>query len=143
MADRAYSSQEIQDRFAIEDLYDRQLAAAEAHDWPAYDTTFSADARIDLSDFGQPERDYSEYRAWLVELSRNMRQAQRITGGLRLRLEGARATTRVPVSCHVKLRAEEGEVWVHNGLFYEDELARTDDGWRIVRRRETLAWAAE
>ena len=54
MPDRIYSLIEIQDRFAIMDLYDRQLAAAEAFDFDQYDTTFTADARIDLSDFGQP-----------------------------------------------------------------------------------------
>ena len=30
MTDRLYSHEEVQDRFAIMDLYDRQLAAAEA-----------------------------------------------------------------------------------------------------------------
>jgi len=45
--DRRWSLEEINDRFAIQDLYDRQLAAAEAHDWEAYDTTFATEARID------------------------------------------------------------------------------------------------
>ena len=63
MSDRLYDSTEIQDRFAIMDLYDRQLAAAESFDFAAYDTTFAPDARIDLSDFGQAECGYPEYRA--------------------------------------------------------------------------------
>src|SRR5512141_2796827 len=62
MTDRVYNPIEVQDRFAIADLYDRQLAAAEAWDLASYDTTFAATAEIDLRDFGQPVRPYGEYR---------------------------------------------------------------------------------
>lgn len=138
--DRTYSTGEIRDRFAIEDLYDRQLAAAEAHDWASYDTTFSADAAIDLSDFGQPERRYAEYRHWLEQLSEAMPQALRLTGGLRLDLQGDRATTRVPVVCYVKMRGDSGMAWTQTALFYNDTLARTSMGWRIVHRYEELVF---
>ena len=98
MTDRRYSLEEIQDRFAIEDLYDRQLAAAETFDFDRYDTTFSAGARVDLSDFGRQACDYAEYRTWLAGLQGTMVAAQRLTGGLRLTLEGDRATTREVVT---------------------------------------------
>lgn len=166
MPDHVPSLAEIQDRFAIIDLYDRQLAAAEAFDLERYDTTFAADARIDLSDFGRPECGYPEYRAWLAGLQETMLEAQRITGGLRLTLDGDRATTRVPVACHVVMatRSETGEKGetgesdekdetgekdekderrlTHTGLFYNDVLERRPEGWRIVRRVEELAWSA-
>jgi hypothetical protein len=138
--DRRYSLEEIQDRFAIEDLYDRQLAAAEAFDFEAYDTTFASDARVDLSDFGLPACDYPEYRAWLASLEDTMLQAQRSTGGLRLHLDGDRATTRVPVTCHVVMRVAEERVLTHTGLFYNDVLERRPEGWRIVARVEERAW---
>lgn len=145
MPDHVPSLAEIQDRFAIIDLYDRQLAAAEAFDLERYDTTFAADARIDLSDFGRPECGYPEYRAWLAGLQETMVEAQRITGGLRLTLDGDRATTRVPVACHVVMatRSEKDERRLtHTGLFYNDVLERRPEGWRIVRRVEELAWSA-
>ena len=138
--DRRYSLEEIQDRFAIEDLYDRQLAAAEAFDFEVYDTTFASDARVDLSDFGLPACGYPEYRAWLASLEDTMLQAQRSTGGLRLHLEGGRATTRVPVTCHVVMRVAEERVLTHTGLFYNDVLERRPEGWRIVARVEERAW---
>lgn len=141
MADRVHTQAEVDDRFAIMDLYDRQLAAAESHDFAQYDTTFAADAQIDLRDFGQPVRAYPEYRAWLAELLPMMTQAQRITGGLRLELDGDRARTRVPVACFVTMAIEGASVLTHTGLFYNDELARTADGWRIVARYEQLAWS--
>ena len=124
MPDRRYSPDEVQDRFAIEDLYDRQLAAAEAFDFEAYDTTFAADARIDLSDFGRAECGYAEYRAWLDSLRSTMVAAQRIAGGLRLSLEGARATTRVPVACHVTMQVGGERRLTHTGVFYNDVLER-------------------
>ena len=142
MSDRRYSAEEIHDRFAIEDLYDRQLAAAEAFDFDAYDTTFAPDARVDLSDFGQAECGYPEYRAWLASLEGTMVEAQRITGGLRLSLEGARATTRVPVACHVTMQIGDERRLTHTGIFYNDRLVRRDEGWRIVHRVEERAWSA-
>lgn len=142
MGDHRYTTEEIQNRFAIIDLYDRQLAAAEAFDFEVYDTTFAADARVDLSDFGQPHFNYPEYRAWLASLQKTMVAAQRIAGGLRLSLDGPRARTRVPVSCHVMMQIDQERRLTHTGLFYNDELVRLDIGWRIVRRVEELAWSA-
>jgi hypothetical protein len=141
MADRCYSLEEMQDRFAIMDLYDRQLAAAEAFDFDRYDTTFTDDARLDLSDFGLPECSYPEYRAWLRGLEDTMISAQRITGGLRLELNGDRATARVPVACHVEMQSDGERQLTHTGIFYNDELERVGGGWRIVRRVEERAWA--
>lgn len=141
MPDRQYTLEEIQDRFAIEDLYDRQLAAAEAFDMDAYDTTFAADARVDLSDFGRPECSYADYRSWLLGLRGTMVSAQRITGGLRLTLDGPRARTRVPVACHVTMQIGDERRLTHTGIFYDDALERRDQGWRIVRRVEERAWA--
>jgi len=143
MTDRTYSIEEMQDRFAIMDLYDRQLAAAEAFDLDAYDTTFALDARIDLSDFGREESDYASYRAWLAGLVEIMVDAQRITGGLRLALDGNVATTRVPVACHVTMAIEGTRRLTHTGLFYNDRLERRAEGWRIVHRVEELAWRAD
>ena len=142
MPDRRHTLEEMQDRFAIMDLYDRQLAAAEAFDMDAYDTTFAADARVDLSDFGQPECSYADYRAWLLGLRETMVEAQRITGGLRLELDGARARTRVPVACHVTMRIDGERQLTHTGIFYNDALERRDVGWRIVHRVEERAWSA-
>lgn len=141
MTDRRYSVSEMQDRLVIADLYDRQLAAAEAWDLAAYDTTFAADAQIDLRDFGQPVRPYPEYRDWLVSLRTVMVRAQRVTGGLRLHLDGDRATTRVPVVCYVTMTFDGALTLTATGLFYNDVLARTLDGWRIVERYEELAWS--
>ena len=141
MADREYNPREINDRFAIEDLYDRQLAAAEAWDFASYDTTFAASAEIDLRDFGQPVRTYPEYRDWLASLRTVMVKAQRLAGGLRLHLDGDRATTRVPVVCYVTMEVEGVRSLTFTGLFYNDTLERTADGWRIVQRYEERAWS--
>lgn len=141
--DRVHSLAEINDRFAIADLYDRQLAAAEAWDFALYDTTFAPDAEIDLSDFGVPKQPYPAYRAWLASLAPSMPRAQRITGGLRLSLRGDEATTRVPVVCYVTVLRDGVPAQTTTGLFYNDVLRRTPEGWRIVTRREELGWAGQ
>ncbi|MCU0309485.1 MAG: nuclear transport factor 2 family protein [Acidimicrobiales bacterium] len=141
MNDRRYDLAELQDRAAIADLYDRQLAAAEAWDLELYDTTFTPDAEIDLRDVGQAVLRYPDYRSWLASLQPVMVAAQRITGGLRLSLEGDRATTRVPVACFVTMALDEERTLVSTGIFYNDTLERTADGWRVTRRYEELAWS--
>ena len=72
-----------------------------------------------------------------------MPEALRLSGGLRLALNGDRATPRVPVICFVKMRGETGLAWTQTALFYNDELARTAEGWRIVRRCEELVYSRE
>lgn len=141
MTDRQYSLDELQDRAAIADLYDRQLAAAEAWDLDRYDTTFTVDAEIDMRDFGQAVFTYPQYRAWLTSLQPVMVAAQRITGGLRLQLDGDTATTRVPVACFVRMEFDGTRSQISTGIFYNDSLARTGDGWRIVKRYEELGWS--
>ncbi len=138
--DRRYSLDELNDRQAIADLYDRQLAAAEAWDLDAYDTTFTAGAEIDLRDFGVPIQRYPGYRNWLASLRPSMPHAQRISGGLRLRLDGDVATSRVPVVCYVTMERDGVRSLTTTGLFYNDRLERTREGWRIVARREELSW---
>lgn len=141
MADRHYSIEEIQDRLAIEDLYDRQLAAAETFDFGSYDTTFSSDARLDLSDFGLAVCNYSEYRSWLSSMQEFMLKAQRIRGGLGLVLDGDSATSRVPVYCNVLIRSGDKKLLSKTGIYYNDRLERREEGWRIVERIEQLGWA--
>lgn len=141
MSDRRYSLQEMQDRCAIEDLYDRQLAASETFDFVVYDTTFTQDAKLDLSDFGLGPCTYPEFRQWLSDLQSIIVKAQRIRGGLRMSLNGYRATVECPVDCHVTMASAEGAQLNHTGVLYQDVLERRPEGWRIVSRVESLAWS--
>jgi hypothetical protein len=44
------------------------------------------------------------------------------------------------VICHATIENDGVRSFVSMGLFYEDRLERTRDGWRIVSRREALSW---
>ena len=79
-------------RQAVERGHDRQLAAAEAFDFEAYDTTFAADARVDLSDFALSECAYPDYRRWLAGLQDTMLAAQRVADQRRRRGDEPAAT---------------------------------------------------
>ena len=68
--------------------------------------------------------------------------AQRVTGSLRLEIDGDRAQTRVPGTCHVTMKIGDERRLTQTGILYNDVLERLDVGWRIVRRVEELAWAA-
>jgi hypothetical protein len=132
----------VADRVAVEDLYDRQLEAIERRDFPAYDDTFTRDAIVDLTGLGEAVFTYPDYRAWLIALVDSMVAAQRLRGGLRLTLQGDLAIARVPVACHVTFDSSDGPVLTHSGVFYEDELVRTIEGWKVARRRESISWSA-
>jgi len=40
----------------------------------------------------------------------------------------------------VKMGSPGGENWTWTTLFYNDELTRTEQGWRIVKRYEELVY---
>ena len=87
----------------------------------------------------------SRARTWTRALFRvpdapDMPRALRLSGGLRLVLDGQRATTRVPVLCCVKMGSGSNSRWTFTMLFYNDELRRTAAGWRIVSRYEELVF---
>ena len=46
----------------------------------------------------------------------------------------------VPVLACVKMRRGEELSWTFTALFYNDELRRTAEGWRITRRYEELVF---
>lgn len=66
--------------------------------------------------------------------------SQHLIGSHDVGLDGDRATHRCYLQAqHVRHAAEDGELWMVGGM-YEDNLARTGDGWRIERRILSRIW---
>ena len=60
-----YSTSEIADRLAIQDLIGRYAVVVDSGDFDALDDLFTADARIDFSTFNGPVGDVAEITAFL------------------------------------------------------------------------------
>jgi 3-phenylpropionate/cinnamic acid dioxygenase small subunit len=111
----------------------RYATGIDRRDWPLLAACFTTDARSDYGAFGQ----FDTGKA-LVDF---MDAAHRDVGPTLHRMsnfaitgDGDRATARSYVDALLLPKDEGGET--HRGIgFYDDDLVKTSDGWRISRRR--------
>ena len=47
----------------------------------------------------------------------------------------------MPVACFVTMEFDGTRSLISTGIFYNDTLRRTDEGWRITGRYEELNWS--
>jgi len=122
---------EPDDRMEISDLLVRYATGIDRRDWPLFRTVFTADCELD----------YGEVGTWngVDAVTEFMEQAHAAAGHTMHRLtnqaitiEGDKAVSRTYVDAVIMVGDQPGV----NALgFYDDEIVRTADGWRIARRR--------
>jgi hypothetical protein len=132
------SLQEVSDRLEIQDLILTYAHAVDTRQWDLFEGVFTADASVDLSATGGPKGTVSEVRAALAEMLSLFRVTQHMVGPSLIRLDGDTATARTICHNPMVFAAEPDQqsgpqVWLL-GIWYDDELVRTEDGWRIARR---------
>ena len=125
---------EREDRQDISDLLVRYATGIDRRDWPLFRTVFTEDCELD----------YGEIGAWngVDEVTNFMEQVHAMAGHTLHRLtnqaitvDGDKAVARTYVDALIMVGDNQGGV---NGIgFYDDEIVRTRDGWRIARRRFT------
>jgi len=132
---------EVADRLAIQDLIARYPAAVDGRDWDGLDALFTADAQIDFTAFGGPTGGLAEIKAFLADALGGFRRTQHMMGLPTITIDGDHATART--SCHNPMVIDGGDgetsVWLI-GLWYDDEFARTPDGWRFTSRRQERSY---
>jgi 3-phenylpropionate/cinnamic acid dioxygenase small subunit len=116
-------------------LLTRYATGIDQRDWPLFEACFTADARTDYGAFGQ----------WssAAQITAFMQQAHAAMGHTLHRLsnfviaaQGQGAVARSYVDALLMPGPSGGGV--HRGIgFYDDELLRTAQGWRIAFRRFT------
>lgn len=142
---RRLSLEEISDRFLIQDLVIEEASAIDERDWDRWEATYAPDAKIDWSGNGGAKGGPKEIRAWAsAVLSREnfpYPQYQHYCTNFRIRVNGDTATSRhlqiIPISVP---SPGGGRQIAFSGIWFEDELVREDDGWRISARQEFRAW---
>ncbi|BBX05300.1 nuclear transport factor 2 family protein [Mycolicibacterium sp. ELW1] len=125
---------ELQDRQDISDLLIRYASGIDRRDWDLFRTVFTADCHLD----------YGQIGVWdgVDEVTEFMDVAHAAAGYLMHRisnividLQDDRATSRCYVDAWIM--AADNNSGVNARGFYDDEIVRTDAGWRIARRTFT------
>lgn len=125
---------ESEDRQAISDLLVRYATGIDRRDWPLFRTVFTDDCELD----------YGEIGVWngVDAVTEFMDKVHATAGYLLHRLsnqvitiDGDQAMARTYVDALIMMADNQSGV---NGIgFYDDEIVRTTQGWRIARRRFT------
>lgn len=133
---------EVSDRLEINEVLARYCHALDRQDWPAFRALFTPDARLDFAAFGGPVGDVAAIEAHLRPVLESLKGSEHVSTTVIIDLDGDKASARsaaiVPLT---RATADGGEHTMFNGLFYEDELTRTAQGWRISVRNQVRAFA--
>ena len=123
---------EREDRQDIADVLLRYATGIDQRDWPLFRTVFTDDCELD----------YGEVGSWkgVDAVTEFMQQAHAMAGHTMHRLtnqvitvDGDSARARTYVDALIML--SDNSSGVNAAGFYEDELARIGDGWRVAHRR--------
>jgi len=111
-----------QDRDEIADVLVRYATGIDRRDWPLFRTVFTDDCELD----------YGEVGSWkgADAVTEFMQQAHSMAGHTMHRL-----TNQVITVAGDKAESRTYVSGVNAAGFYDDELVRGDDGWRVARRR--------
>ena len=141
MAEAPLSLEEISDRIRINDLLTRYTVAIDSKDWELLDTVFTPDATVDYTTSGGIRGLYPEVRTWLAKALSAFSMTQHMISNSVVQIAGDRATARTMVFNPMGSDTPEGKLHLfYVGAYYNDELVRTPDGWRIAVRIEEQAY---
>jgi 3-phenylpropionate/cinnamic acid dioxygenase small subunit len=125
---------EQEDRQKITELLVRYATGIDRRDWPLFRTVFADDCDLD----------YGEIGTWrgVDAVTEFMQQAHAMAGHTMHRLtnqvitvDGDKAAARTYIDAVIM--AGDNQAGVNALGFYDDEIVRSADGWRITRRRFT------
>ena len=137
MGDTGYGPRELADRREIDDLLIRYTAAIDGKDWALLDTCFTPDAHVDYTSSNGIAGKYPEVRAWLAKALAIFPTTIHAISNSRIELDGDRARGRTLVNNPMLLPKGDGGRFVFTVYaYYNDELVRTPQGWRIAKRIE-------
>lgn len=129
--------QEISDRLEIGDLIARYSAIVDGRRWDELDGLFTTDAVLDYTATGALRGSLPELQDFFVQVLPAFRTTQHLTGASTVDLDGDRATASTP--CFNPMVVDEQHVFFV-GLWYDDVLVRTADGWRFAERVQRCAY---
>jgi len=134
------SSQEMSDRLEIQDMLVSYCGAIDSRNWDALDDIFTSDAIIDYTEAGGARGNLTETKAYLEKALKPFSAMQHMLGLPMIKLTGDTATVRTSLFNPMVIEREGSPHVFFVGLWYRDELIRTNKGWRIQSRHEELSY---
>lgn len=128
------SDRRREDEHDIERVLVRYATGIDRRDWELFRTCFTDDVRADYEGL-EPWHSADEITAFMAERHADMGHTMHRLSNLAIEVDGDTATARTYVDA--VLMASDGQTGLNPRGFYDDELVRTPDGWRIAHRRFT------
>jgi hypothetical protein len=133
------AEQSLADRQAVVDLGVRYTMALDSRDWPLLRSCFVDEATVVYEGLAECDGVDAVVRVCRAALE-PLDASQHMVTNFVVTLDADRATMTSYVHAqHVRADAPGGTTYVVAGR-YEDELVRTEGGWRIARRRFSPVW---
>ena len=132
--------QDVADWLEIQELIGRYCHRLDAQDWAGFRALFTADARFDYAAFGGIVGGLDALVDSLRATAEGLAGTLHIAASIAIDLDGDRATARSAGLVPLTVPLPEGGHVAFIGLWYQDELARTAEGWRFASRRQERAF---
>jgi hypothetical protein len=131
----------VLDRLEIGDLIARYADLIDQRDFDGLDALFTPDARIDFSTFNGPVGDLTAVKVFLSGSLPFFTRSQHMMGLPLIDLDGDHAHARTSCNNPMISTRDDGttSVWLI-GLWYDDDLVRTADGWRFSARTQVRCY---
>lgn len=130
---------EYEDKTAIIEILNLYGFALDAHQWQLFDRIFTEDVIAEFGPAGATWSGLADFKRSFAEFHNQLDSHQHAMMGQLVHVDGDKANAFSYGSwLLVREAAEGGPNWRGTG-WYDDDLIRTDQGWRIQRRVCRLA----
>ncbi len=131
-----------QDRSQIVDVLNLYGFLLDAQQWDHFDLVFTDDLKSEFGPAGMVWPDLDALKEHFIEFHRELDSHQHTMMGQTVLVDGDQAWAFSYGNWLLRREAAEGDpVWLGTG-WYDDELVRTDTGWRICKRTARMqSWS--
>lgn len=130
----------ISDRLEIQDLLARYCEAIDSRNFDDLDDLFTADAMIDYTEAGGEKGSLAETKAFLAKALEKFTGMQHMIGLPLIVLDGDKANVKTALYNPMVMSQAGKPHTFFVGMWYIDEMVRTESGWRISKRSEKACY---
>jgi hypothetical protein len=112
--------------------------ACDSGDWELLRSVFTDSARLDYSSTGGPAAGRDEVVSWLKESLSQLTFIQHVVSNFRIEVSGDQAAGRAMFLTSFRLPGADGVLLT--GGYYDLDLVRTSDGWKVQSLVEENKW---
>lgn len=127
----------IEDRFEVNDLLVKYCHHIDDRDWEKFRSLFIVDPLLDLSAFQGPVGSIDTAIEYFQSISASIPKWQHTISTSLLSASGENIKART--AAQVMLVSSD-EAVTFTGLWYNDEIVRTEEGWKFGSRSQEYGW---